>query len=81
MLSLNFINELLYLYKNANALQCLHVGRESRHTHKRGIVYLEDSLEVCVDGHQLGGETGVSCDRHAVLASHGHHGVSVVVEY
>ena len=60
-------------------LQSLAVGGEARDAHQRPLVDLEDSLEVAVHGHQLGGQTRVSRNRHAVLALHGDHRVAVVL--
>ena len=62
------------------SLQCLHIGAEARDAHECVVVDLEDALEVCVDGHELRGETGICGDGDAVLASHGNHHVTVVVK-
>ena len=81
MLSLNFIRELLIeCYYVFSFLQGLNISSETGYTHEASIIDLEDPLEVGVDGHQLSGETGVSCDGYAVLAGHSHHHVAVVVE-
>ena len=55
------------------------VGGEAGDTHKTSLIDLENSLEVAVDGHQLGGQTRVRGDSHTVLALHGNHGVAVVL--
>jgi hypothetical protein len=74
------MSELLHQLLGIINLQCLHVSGEPRDAHEAGIVDLEDSLKVGVNGHQLGRETGVSGDCNTVLACHGYHDVTVVVE-
>ena len=65
---------------NQLSLQCLHISCETGDAHEAVVVHLEHSLEVCVNSHKLRRETGVCGDGDTVLASHGNHHVTVVVE-
>ena len=59
-------------------LQGLTVSGEARDAHETLLIDLEHTLEVAVDGHQLGGKTRICRNSHAVLALHGKHRVSVI---
>ena len=67
-------------FKISIFLQGLNICGESGDTHEALVIYLEDSLEVCVNSHQLRGETGVSSDGDTVLARHSNHHITVVIE-
>ena len=54
-------------------LQGLAICGEPGDAHQAFVVDFEDSLEVRVNSHQLGGQSGVSCNCDAVFASHGQH--------
>ena len=56
----------------------MNIGSEAGDAHKGKVVDLKNALEVSVDGHEVGAETGVGCDGDAVLAGHSDHGVAVV---
>ena len=83
---LNFINALLEHKKVSHLslpvivhLQGLTVRGQARDAHEALLIDLEHTLEVAVDGHQLGGKTRICRNSHAVLALHGKHGVSVIL--
>ena len=61
------------------SVEGLYISGESTEAHKSHVVDLEDSLEGGVDSHQLLAQSSISSDSHAVLASHSHHGVTVVL--
>ena len=67
-------------FKICSFLQGLDISSESGDTHEALVIDLEHPLEVGVNSHQLGGETGVSSDGDTVLAGHGDHHVAVVIE-
>ncbi len=75
------MSELLYSYYLVNnCLQCLHVGGETRDTHEAAVIDLEDTLEVGIDGHQLGRQASVGRNSNTVLARHSNHHITVVIE-
>ena len=61
-------------------LQSLDISSEPGDAHEAAVIDLEYSLEVGIDCHLLGGEAGVCGDRDTVLASHGNHHITIVVE-
>ena len=66
------------LLKSKIDLQGLHISGQARNTHETKVVDFEHTLEVVVNGHQVGCETRVSSNCNAVLACHCHQRVTVV---
>ena len=61
-------------------LQCLDIGGQSGEPDQQVVLQFEHSLKVGGEGGELGTDSAVASDTHAVLTRHGDNGASVIIE-